>query len=138
MTPKELKDTLNTFTGTEGYHRFSILFRNVLLTDGAHFLADEAGAYWLMDVIASHLSKVPAEEHLTIAHLSVHPERWATFRLLGDIDEKRDEYGRLESVEFIDTYAEQHIDYTDFPLDEIKLYVVRQDWHWVVLLPSEY
>ena len=35
-------------------------------------------------------------------------------------------------------YASQCIEFTDFPLDEITLYVIKQDDLWVVLLPSEY
>lgn len=35
-------------------------------------------------------------------------------------------------------YANQSISYTDFPLDEIKLYVIREGDEWVILLPSEY
>jgi hypothetical protein len=42
---------LDGFTGTEAYHPWSILFRKAVLTDGAKYLADKAGAYWLMDVI---------------------------------------------------------------------------------------
>lgn len=32
----------------------------------------------------------------------------------------------------------QNISYTDFPLDEVKLYVIREVDEWVILLPSEY
>lgn len=38
----------------------------------------------------------------------------------------------------IDLYATQSMQYTYFPLDEIKLYVVRQESDWVIMLPSEY
>ena len=44
MTPAELTNALQNFTGTENYHRFSAIMPNVLLTDGAKFLAEEAGA----------------------------------------------------------------------------------------------
>lgn len=46
--------SLGHHTGTEGYHRFSPLFRNLLLTDGAKALAEHAEAFWLMDLIGSH------------------------------------------------------------------------------------
>lgn len=35
-------------------------------------------------------------------------------------------------------YANQSISYTDFPLDEIKLYVIRDGDEWIILLPSEH
>ena len=49
------------FSGTEEYHRYSPLFRRMLLTDGAKYVADNGGghgAYWLMDAIASHQPKL--------------------------------------------------------------------------------
>ncbi len=49
---------LSGFTGTDHYYRWSSLFRNCLLTDGTHYLAETAGAYWLMDAIASHQPKL--------------------------------------------------------------------------------
>jgi len=32
----------------------------------------------------------------------------------------------------------QHIDYTDFPLPQIKLWAVCNDQLWTLMLPSEY
>ena len=43
---------LALFTGTQQYYQLN---RHVVLTDGTRYLADEAGAYWLMDAIASYL-----------------------------------------------------------------------------------
>jgi hypothetical protein len=42
---------LNQFTGSENWYRHPIN-RKVLFTDGAKYLADRAGAYWLLDEIA--------------------------------------------------------------------------------------
>ena len=39
----EIQADLTNFTGTEAYHRWSILFRNFVLTDGAKYVKD--GAY---------------------------------------------------------------------------------------------
>lgn len=133
MTPTELKNELSQFTGTAGYTRYSpALFPNVLLTDGAKFLAEAAGAYWLMDVVASHLSSLVEGESFVIAHLRTYMGehgRSAYFTLSRDLDED----------EPIEVYAQQAVDYTDFPLDEVTLYVARDDAKtWIVLLPSEY
>ena len=119
----QIKSELAQFTGTEEYHRFSPLFRNVLLTDGAKYLAEECGAYWLMDVIASHLPSV--KDHFAIAILTKTEGDKAFFTLQDD-------------VPFKTLFAHQTIKFTDFPLDEIKLYVIRDGEHWVILLPSEY
>lgn len=114
-----LAQTLPQFTGTERYYR---LYPGVLLTDGAKYLADEAEAYWLLDVIWSHLPSVPEGEWFVCAGLERHHEG-ASFTL-GDGN------GGV--------YARQAIPYTDFPLEEVTLYAARQDGMWVVLLPSEY
>jgi hypothetical protein len=39
-------------TGTERYYRIS---RRCLPTDGTRYLAEQAGAFWLMDAAASYL-----------------------------------------------------------------------------------
>jgi hypothetical protein len=35
-------------------------------------------------------------------------------------------------------YAKQNIEYTDFPLNEIKLYCSFDGEYWVIMLTSEY
>lgn len=128
MTPTELKNALAQFTGTEGYLRYNpLLFPKVMLTDGAQYLADNAGAYWLMDVIASHLPSVPRDESFAVVAFSKHGSR-GHFVMAHDFDEG----------EAIMVFASQDIEYTDFPLDEIKLYVARDGVSWVVMLTSEY
>ena len=42
---------LNQFTGSEHWYRHGLV-RSILFTDGAKYLADKAGAYWLLDEIA--------------------------------------------------------------------------------------
>ncbi len=46
---------LAQFTGTEQWHRNSIN-RTVLYTDGAQYVAQHGGAYWLLDEIALSFS----------------------------------------------------------------------------------
>jgi len=121
----DLQTNLGQFTGTEAYHRFSVLFRNVVITDGVQYLADQAGAYWLLDVIGSHLPSVPKDEGFVIAVLKTGDP--AQFTLCADLPATKH-----------NTYATQEIEFTDFPLPQIKLYVARQDDQWVVMLPSEY
>ena len=55
---------LRQFTGSENWYRHGIN-RSVLYTDGAQFLAEQGGAYWLLDIIAiaqQHESRVAQEE----------------------------------------------------------------------------
>lgn len=55
---------LRQFTGSENWYRHGIN-RSVLYTDGAQFLAERGGAYWLLDIIAiaqQHEPRVSQEE----------------------------------------------------------------------------
>jgi hypothetical protein len=115
-----LSETLNSFTGTTGWYPQA---PNVLLTDGTNYLGDMANAYWLMDMIASHLPNVT--DPFAIALLTVNENGSAEFVLQDDIPANK-------------IFAQQHLDFTDFPLKEIKLYVINDGVNWVILLPSEY
>jgi hypothetical protein len=119
MNPKQLSSALAQFTGTEHYYR---IHPKVALTDGAKFLADEAGAYWLMDAIGSHLCLLKSEEYFASCTLNVSDH---SAKFLMD-----DGNGGI--------LAQQDIPYTDFPLPSIKLYGVWADSYWVIMLPSEY
>ena len=125
MDKQELLNTLPNFYGTEDYHQYSALFRNVLLTDGAKFIADECGACWLMDAIASHLPQI--NDDFAVAYLCVFPEGGARLTIEDGND---------------NILAQQDIPYTDFPLEEITLYVAAQPIEdktfFVIMLTSEY
>ena len=120
-TKDEILNELPNFYGTDGYTRWSALFRNFVLTDGALYLAENAGAFWLMDAIASHLGSYK-NEGFVVAKLFQFDEGWNL-----QLEDGND-----------NTLAEQYIEYSDFPLDEITLYVIQQDDLWVILLTSEY
>jgi hypothetical protein len=52
MTTERLTEyDLAEFTGTNQWYRHPIV-KNVLFTDGIKFVAEKAGAYWLIDEIA--------------------------------------------------------------------------------------
>ncbi len=127
MEKSELESALMQFTGTEGYTRWSSLFRNFVLSDGALFLAEKAGAYWLFDAIASYYPKYKNESFVIAVmgkDTEYHGGGWM-LRIVDDIPSNT-------------VFATQKIEYSDFPLDEIKLYVLPQDNLRVILLPSEY
>jgi hypothetical protein len=56
LNPDLLLSNLAQFTGTTQYYQITA---RTVLTDGAKYLADAAGCYWLMDAIASHLAGLP-------------------------------------------------------------------------------
>lgn len=121
MNAERIAAGLAQFTGTTSYYRVG----HVLLTDGVQYLASEAGCFWLVDVIASHLPAVPTDEHFCIAVLKLNKTGGAHFEVTDDIPGRR-------------FYGVQSIKYTDFPLDTIKLYCCRAGEDFVIMLPSEY
>ena len=73
---------LRQFTGSENWYRHGLV-RDVLYTDGAQYLAEHGGAYWLIDEIAlaqRHNKRVAAQEfqHWT---LKVKDDRHGASRL---------------------------------------------------------
>jgi len=119
-TSKLTAINLRQFTGSENWYRHGIN-RNVTFTDGAKFVADEGGAYWLLDTIAicqQHEKRVSGEE-FQLWKLKVNKNRSAALEC-SDGDNN--------------VVYTQHIEFTDFPLDEITLYFANN----VIHLPSEY
>jgi len=120
MTKTLSKADLAQFTGSEQWYRHGIN-RKVLFTDGAKFVADQAGAYWLLDEIAliqPHDKRVAAEE-FQVWKLAVNADQ--TGVLTCD-----DGNGRV--------IFSKEIEYTDFPIDGITLYFTNN----TILLPREY
>jgi hypothetical protein len=110
---------LAQFTGTANWYRHP-LARSVLYTDGVKFVADLAGAYWLVDEIA--LSQL-AEPALTMEEFQV----WTlVVENTAAILRCDDGNGRV--------LLDKRIGYTDFPEQGIKLYFTDG----VIMLPGEY
>lgn len=119
LAAREIENQLGNFYGTQAYHRWSGLFPSYVLTDGAKFLADAAGAYWLMDAIASwQTNRDVRKEGFQKWTLTA---KKATATLICNDGNGHNIVG-------------QKIGYTDFPLDEIVLYFIDG----VILLPGEY
>jgi hypothetical protein len=111
---------LRQFTGTEQWHRHGMV-RDLLFTDGAKYVADQAGAYWLLDEIAlaQRGSKRVAAEAFQLWKLTVNADRTAMLTC-------EDGNGNV-------VYSKA-IPYTHFLLPEIALYFTDG----MILLPTEY
>ena len=118
--PRITQADLQQFTGTEQWYRHG-LNRAVLFTDGAKYVADTCGAYWLLDEIAlaQRYTKSLAVEEFQVWTLTVHPDRTAA--LVCDDGNGR----KLLSKE---------IPFTDFPMETVTLWCSNN----TILLPSEY
>jgi hypothetical protein len=96
---------LRQLTGTENRHRHGLV-ADIFYTDGAKFVAEERGAYWLLDSIA----------------ICQRFEKSATLTC-GDGNDN--------------IIYTQHIEFTDFPLEEITLWFANNtiglpSGHWIV------
>jgi hypothetical protein len=111
---------LDKFSGSDELHPHWL--KTFTYTDGVKFLAERGNAYWLLDAIASHqpnlLRKNPMLQSFQIWKLTV-ADRKGILWCGSDSD-------KLQLV--------QKIPFTDFPLPEVKLYLVDK----VLILPSEY
>jgi hypothetical protein len=120
MTKTLNKSDLGQFTGSESWYRHGIN-RAVLFTEGAKYVADQAGAYWLLDEIAiiqPHDASVAAEE-FQVWKLAVNTDQTGTLTC----DDGNDNVVYTKPLE-----------YTDFPQDGVTLYFTNN----TILLPSEY
>ncbi|MBD2278859.1 DUF6876 family protein [Aphanizomenon flos-aquae] len=133
ISPEELQQSLKHFTSTDNYYRHLL---SICHTDGIQYLAQEAQCYWLIDVIASHQTKkLLADQMLKDFQLWLlvvgdshefikpKPHHQAVVTCWGDTPDPE-----------ITPYIRQDIEFTDFPLPEIKLFLVQG----VLMLPGEY
>lgn len=103
LSPTGLAVNLAQFSGSESYHR---THPGLLATDGAHYLAEHAGAFWLLDLVWSVLQKI--NDDFAVLELT-RTEGTEAIAHLHD--------GREPQT----TFHHQHIPYTDFPLETINL-----------------
>jgi len=129
MEVKEIQEGINHFHGTEAYHRI-IMSRKLLATDGVAWLCENAESYWLMDAIASHQNKAMKDSML---------QDMQFWTLTKNVDGN----GAVLICErdTDDVAIKQEIEYSSFPLDEIKIWVekgyVSEGEVMIAMLPSE-
>jgi hypothetical protein len=109
-------ENLDQFTGTENYYTNPLY--PFEYTDGIKYLAENGGAYWLLDAIASWQKELDLSQ-IQFWRLKVNPDNSAVLTCERDADEP---------------VIAQEIPFTDFPLEKISLYLCDG----VLLLPSEY
>jgi hypothetical protein len=111
---------LRHFTGSENWYRHG-LNCDVLFTDGVKYVADQGGAYWLLDeiVLAQRGQKAVAAEEFQVWALAVKADRTATLTC-------EDGNGK--------TVFSKRIGFTDFPAERITLWFENN----TIYLPSEH
>lgn len=123
LTPAEIASRLSQFIGTENYYRHWT--GALVYTDGVKAMAELCGAFWLIDAIASWQPSCRRDEMLR------EMQFW-TLKRLGDgtweLQVERDEG---------DVAFSQPIEFSDFPMNEMKLWV-QAGSPMVLMLSSEY
>jgi hypothetical protein len=120
QTAVALEADLAQFCGTDNWWRHWT--RRITYTDGVKFLAEKAGAYWLIDLVASYQTARLRREEFQIWTLTVDRQRTppAVTTCQSDTDKP--------------LLVRQEIEHTDFPLAAITLWLVKA----VLILPNEY
>jgi hypothetical protein len=120
LNPQDLQQ----FTGSEQFYRWS-LAAHCIYTEGVQYVAEQAGAYWLIDAVFSYQGEAAFRtEPFQVWELAVSDSRGRL--ICWD--------GNNKSV----LLADQDIPFTDFPLPEIKLYLIQDGTYKTLLLTSEY
>jgi len=117
ITSNELLSALDMFTGTEHYYKHTL--SGYVYTDGIHFLAIKANAFWLLDKILITSRYKAKLQEFGVWKLTVNQDR--TAKLV------------CEDGNYNTLYTE-NLDYTDFPLKEIEVWFENG----VLILPSEH
>lgn len=131
MTSALTLNDLAQFTGDLERYRHP-LNRHVIYTPGVQYLAEQAGAYWLIDAIASYfgspLMRRAMEKDSRI--------RFMQFWKLTVSDASA--LLTAEADAGVQPFITQEIEFTDFPLPEIQIWTAFDGSHWTLYLPSEH
>ncbi|MDX1962027.1 MAG: hypothetical protein SFX18_02665 [Pirellulales bacterium] len=127
----ELQSELRQFTGTENYYRHWMNSRFVY-TDGVRYLAEKAGAHWLLDLIFSHQAEI-IRRSLDDPRYRMEFQVWRVQHDgNGGCRVYCDDGDGLEM-------ASQDVPFTDFPeLENFRLYLVHDRAKVCLYLPSEH
>lgn len=125
MEAHSLAAQLAQFTGSATFTRHGLV-RSLLMTEGVAFLADQAEAHWLMDVIASYQHEARARA-----------EPFQAWSLVVDAVTRSAVLAMTDGNSSA-SIIRQDIEWTDFPLAEIALWCIAEGDHRVLMLPSEY
>ncbi len=113
-------ETMAQFTGSETFYRHS-LARKIVYTEGAQYVAETVGAYWLLDEIALMNIGLPslAKEEFQVWTLTVRPDGTATLACTD---------GNENPV------FSKELEFTDFPQEGVTLWFQNN----TIFLPTEY
>jgi len=108
------------------------LARGVIYTEGVRFVAEQGGAYWLIDELAFAIAcgEIQKAGHSDPRILELHfwrlevNDKTATLTARADSD--------------VPPFYTKEIPFTDFPLDSIDIWAAFDGEYWTLYLPSEH
>jgi len=116
---QEILVIINNSTGTTAYHQFSPSPDFPVVTDGVIEVAQAAECFWLLEMIGGSQKNKKLDKNFQVWTLTVD---W------------QDKSSVLRGYNDTKLIVTQKIPYTNFPLDEFKVYLIDG----IILLPSEY
>ncbi|TWT48947.1 DUF6876 family protein [Botrimarina hoheduenensis] len=132
-TATQLQSELNQFTGDLERYRHN-LNRRVIYTPGVQHLAERAGAYWLIDAVASWIGSDSFNEALRLDERLQSLQFWE----LAVDAENRSAVLTAVSDKGEPPFITQRIPFTDFPLDRVEIWAGFDGRNWTLYLPSEH
>ena len=111
---------LNQFTGTQCYYRHRLT--GFKYTEGVQYMAENGGAYWLVDKILlsmKYVKKCQKQQEFAVWKLTINDD-YSAILVLEDGNKNK-------------LFTEK-IEYTDFPIHNIAVWFIDG----VLILPSEY
>jgi len=116
MTTKTFTpDDLRQFTGTQTYYRHWLKF---MYTDGVKHFADQAGAYWFLDIVGTEIFQLREKEDFIVISMKVKEGQAV---ITADDGNNR-------------VLWDRDIEYTDCPEGLWRFYLVNE----VMMVPFEY
>jgi hypothetical protein len=119
LSEKEIREIIRQAHGTSAYHKFSSFEHYPVATDGVIAVANAAECYWLLEIIGSHQTNKRLDPHFQVWKLVVNHENKSAI---------------VSGYNDTTLIVTQEIAFTDFPLDELKLFLMDG----IILLPSEH
>jgi len=109
---------LSQFYGTENYYKTFLFNPYLKHTDGVQYFAENAGAFWFLDIIATQIYQKTKNEHFIVITLKVNDGKAKI--VADDGNDKR--------------IFQKNVSYTDCPDGEYRFYLADN----VLMLTSEY
>ena len=112
-----LVNDLDNFTGTENWYRHNLM-HDTVYTDGVKYFADQAGAYWFLDIMATELFELQQDNPFISVEMTV-----------------KDQAALITATDGNETTIwDKKISFTDCPEGTYKFFMIDN----VFLLRSEY